>query len=446
LPDFIHGINVSGASTLINQGFAQPLNKLADEYAPTFYDVLPTDYELIHRYEDGNIYYVNSDFGDKTRIEEIETPYYHIAGFMVNIPLLEQIGNPPITTLEELKAAALLARETGISFPLFWSYQAMKSVTVMSNMVQMLTRMCGGTHPAWLQDDGSIKLNVRQSEYQFALKYLNDMYHNDLFNPENFTINSDEQYFDIAEKGEIFVFFGHPWHIIKATKAGQTEDAIYWPMYPPGGNGVAQEEVRFRNNGFAGIGARTGVFITKDSENPDRAIQYLAFLLTDEGQLLNWEGIEGITYYYDENGVHRYTEERIESERRDPMEAPMKYGFRNANFNWCPMILVNASVRHLRCESQPPYAPHAEISRATQVWERKLDLAMSISDEEVILLQQKVFDEWRDNLANIILAENDNAFQNAYDEMISNLEKIGIAQLEEAYSAQYKYWDELGIE
>ena len=45
-----------------------------------------------------------------------------------------------------------------------------------------------------------------------------------------------------------------------------------------------------------------GIGITKSCKDPVRAVKFLDWICSDEGQiLLNW-GIEGVNYYYDENG------------------------------------------------------------------------------------------------------------------------------------------------
>ena len=46
-----------------------------------------------------------------------------------------------------------------------------------------------------------------------------------------------------------------------------------------------------------------GTGISIDCKDPVRAIKFLDFLASDEGQILNNWGIEGKHYYYDDEGV-----------------------------------------------------------------------------------------------------------------------------------------------
>ncbi len=59
-----------------------------------------------------------------------------------------------------------------------------------------------------------------------------------------------------------------------------------------------------------------GIGITKSCKDPVRAVRFLDWICSDEGQiLLNW-GIEGVNYYYDENGKRCITEEDLEVSKR----------------------------------------------------------------------------------------------------------------------------------
>ena len=60
-----------------------------------------------------------------------------------------------------------------------------------------------------------------------------------------------------------------------------------------------------------------GIGITKSCKDPVRAVKFLDWICSDEGQiLLNW-GIEGVNYYYDENGKRCITEEDLEVSKSD---------------------------------------------------------------------------------------------------------------------------------
>lgn len=66
-----------------------------------------------------------------------------------------------------------------------------------------------------------------------------------------------------------------------------------------------------------GLAVGWGIGLTKTCKDPVRAIQFIDWLCTDEAQiLLNW-GIEGVNYYYDEDGKRCRTEEEIKRYESD---------------------------------------------------------------------------------------------------------------------------------
>lgn len=68
---------------------------------------------------------------------------------------------------------------------------------------------------------------------------------------------------------------------------------------------------------YQGLTTGTGVGITTSCKDPVAAIKFIDFLCSDEGQVLNKWGIEGVNYFIDEEG-HRYrTEEEIKYAQED---------------------------------------------------------------------------------------------------------------------------------
>ena len=62
---------------------------------------------------------------------------------------------------------------------------------------------------------------------------------------------------------------------------------------------------------YQGLQVGYGLAITKDCEDPVRAIKFLDYLCSDEGAVLYKWGVEGENYFVDENGMRYRTEEEI---------------------------------------------------------------------------------------------------------------------------------------
>jgi putative aldouronate transport system substrate-binding protein len=137
-------------------------------------------------------------------------------------------------------------------------------------------------------------------------KKLNEMYHKGIISAETFTQNYDGYLAKIAT-GRVLGMFDQYWNFQDGERPLKQEekfnrtyvalDITYegyrsWYLEAPtftGGNGMG---------------------ITTACKDPERALQYIDMLLTEDMQkLLQW-GIEGVNYHVDENGIFYRTEEQ----------------------------------------------------------------------------------------------------------------------------------------
>lgn len=59
---------------------------------------------------------------------------------------------------------------------------------------------------------------------------------------------------------------------------------------------------------FNYVVAKEGMYITSDCKNPELAAKWMDYLYTEEGQYLNWYGIEGVTYELGDDGTPYFTD------------------------------------------------------------------------------------------------------------------------------------------
>ena len=69
---------------------------------------------------------------------------------------------------------------------------------------------------------------------------------------------------------------------------------------------------------YQGTTVGWGIGITKSCEDPVRAIKFLDYLCSDEGQILYHWGIEGENYFLDDNGQPYRTDEEVAKAQSDP--------------------------------------------------------------------------------------------------------------------------------
>lgn len=144
-----------------------------------------------------------------------------------------------------------------------------------------------------------------QKEYY---RWLNRMYDEKVLDQE-FAIQTHEDYLEKIASGRVLGLLDADWDYTTAEntlKAAGRYERTYAGLPVTIDSSVKCASLAPQELNTWGIG------ITTACKDPVRAIQFLDWLCTEEAQILvNW-GIEGVNYYYDEDGVRCRTAEEIE--------------------------------------------------------------------------------------------------------------------------------------
>ena len=205
----------------------------------------------------------------------------------------------------------------------------------------------------WLiAEDGTttyVNANAAQEEY---FRWMNRMYHEGVLDPEFATQTHDDFLRKIAS-GCVLGLMDADWDYSDSKKAlllaGKTERTY------AGLPVTMDESVVCSSLQNQGLSPGWGIGITTACKDPVRAVQFLDYLCSDEGQVLvNW-GIEGVNYTLDENGRRvRSSEEawRAEADVNYPAET-------GVGFHVYPFPRYGTGVLD---ESGSPYQPQSRES------------------------------------------------------------------------------------
>ncbi len=150
-----------------------------------------------------------------------------------------------------------------------------------------------------------------QKEY---FKWLNSMYWEGILDPD-FATQTHEDYIAKIASGRVLGLLDADWDIASAESSLKAAD-MYERTYA-GLPVTIDESVTCATLATQNLAVGWGIGITTACEDPVRAIQFIDWLCTEEAQiLLNW-GIEGVNYFYDEDGVRYRTEDEIERSETD---------------------------------------------------------------------------------------------------------------------------------
>jgi hypothetical protein len=255
---------------------------------------------------------------------------------------------------------------------------------------------------------------------------------------------STETFQTILAESDLFVFSGQDFNWFGKVPDGALLSGPVLPIEPPMAEGVNRSHLALKSNNSS-IGGGTAVFITKDAVNPARAIEYMAFRYSDEAQIAERFGIQGVTWEYDTDGkqiiwTKEYNDFLAE---KDWYQMSLKYGPNNFQHSW---FITNAICK-LESEKSdyPVRALTAKITTPYQKNERIYDLTKVIKDDDVKMKYEQLLMLIGENQVRCITAKTDVAFENAFSSYISTANSMGLADLEKYYTQTYKKWLARGI-
>ncbi len=284
----------------------------------------------------------------------------------------------------------------------------------------------------------------KEREY---FRWMCRMYNEGILDPE-FATQTHEDYIAKLASGRVVAIFDSDWDYLDAEKVlkadgklGATYAGIPLTM---------DADTKCASLMYQGLTTGTGVGITTSCKDPVAAIKFLDFLCSDEGQVLNKWGIEGVNYFLDDEG-HRYrTEEEIkESQENQDYAKNTGVGFHNYPFpTYGDGILDPTGSTYTTTSKQAVIDEYNEEEKAAvEAWgvELLVDMfpqadefetpdysplwayAMPIEFTEIVDKLDEI--SWSALIKCITGTEAD--FDANYDEMIAELEATGLSEAEQ---------------
>lgn len=291
-PDLISPKGTS--ATLVEAGALLDLTQLIDEHAPNIKKMIGDQMDRMkYSSEDQSIYFIPS-------LETVDHQSFDATGsFNLQHAVVKELGYPEINTLQDYEDAikAYIAKYPEIDG------QPTIGVSLIAEDWRSLISV---TNPAFIAtgapDDGEFYIDpetyeatvhYKRPEEREYFRWLNHMYDIGLLDPESFVQKYDQYKAKIAS-GRVLGTIDQEWQIQEA------ENALHAAGKPERGYGHynvtldgSYKTASFMPTGFSG---GQGIGITVDCKDPVRAIQFLDYLASEEGQILvNW-GVEGLHY------------------------------------------------------------------------------------------------------------------------------------------------------
>lgn len=417
---------------LATEGYIWAYNDLIDQYAPSMWDEVRMDMFNWHSEADGKTYLLqNYSYGEKD-LEPGERLLPN-GSIIVRKDLWEAIGSPDMSTPEGFLAAAeKVKNEIGE-----YNGQEIIPLQLYENVGNSTLWLSQFFATPYEDENGNWVYDFEQENYKDALKFLNDAYNRGLIVDANFSDTRDLVNEKLAS-GRVFAAVVAAQDFFPQIQALYDADneAVYMPvaLHNYKGDEPVLQDIR----GFGWLNTA----ITTNAENPDRIIQLFEYLLSEEGQRDAAHGVEGVTYELDENG------------KIVPIDTggdPKDYALGGM------MMLDNWALR--RKWQVPPTDPRA-IATSEDTLKAGLEqytydfnaaaLKIDPTDPDLADINDKKIkmDELRKRyIAQMIVAPTPEEFERLYQEALTELEALGLAEVKEFNNKYFQAAKEaLGIE
>lgn len=429
LPDFITlGWYEDGVKKMIEGDLVLPLNKLAEEYDPYFFKVSDPDKLNWYTQEDGNVYgYPNSSSSPKD-YEQYGDTYVSNQTFVVRKDMYEAIGSPDMRTPEGFLNALKAAKE---KFPQIDGQPmiplGLHEFTAVGN--DSLEQYIQNFLAIPREKDGKLYNRETDPEYVRWLKTLRQANQDGLLAKDIF-IDKRAQMEEKIVQGRYFAMLYQRTDFAAqlGTLYQKDPNKIYIAVDGPANTNLDAP----RLNGPS-ISGWTVTLISKDVKDKARAIKFLSYLNSEEGQKDLFLGEKGVSYDTID-GVDQFLPEAFELMNTDRAAFDKQYG---SSFTF--WMLQNTNItQQWAPKSVEPYKQLEDWTRGKTVSNSEFDLIdpLANSDEGIIL--GKIKDLRGKTLPKLLMASSEAEFDKIWNDYIKKQEELGLDKVMAFQQTKYE--------
>ncbi|EOS56070.1 MULTISPECIES: type 2 periplasmic-binding domain-containing protein [Paenibacillus] len=429
LPDFITlGWWEDGVKKMIEGGLVEPLNKLAEQYDPYFFKVADPDKLGWYTQQDGNVYgYPNSSSSPKD-YEKYGDKYVSNQTFVVRKDIYEAIGSPDMRTPEGFVAALKAAQE---KFP------EVNGQPLIPLGLHEFTATGNDSLEGYLQNflaiprekDGKLYNRETDPEYITWLKTLRKANEEGLLAKDIF-IDKRAQMEEKIAQGRYFAMLYQRTDFAaqQGTLYQQDPNKIYIAV-----DGPANSKLDPPTLNGPSISGWTVTLISKDVKDKARAIKFLTYLMSEEGQKDLYLGEKGVSYDTID-GKDQFKPEVFDLMNKDRSAFDKQYG---SSFTFWMMQDTNI-IQQWQPESVEPYKQLEDWTRGKTVSVSEFDLLDPLANSEEGIILGKIKDLRGKTLPKLLMASSEAEFDKIWADYIKKQEDLGLAKVQAFQQTKYE--------
>ena len=409
LPDIITlGWWESQVSMMENSGLVLPLDQLAKNYDPYFFKVTNPEKLGWYTCDDGHVYgYPNASYTPddykkyKGKLVSNET-------FLVRKDIYEALGKPDMSTPEGFLAALRAAKK---KFP------TVNNQPLIPLGMQEFTETGCASLQAYLNHflatpmevNGKfedVNVGITNPDYVKWLKTLREAASEGLV-PMDVFVDKRSQIEEKAAQGRYFCMMYQNWDMQAAQNALYEKDPNSVYIAIPGPKNSKGSDPKLAGSGISGW---TITLISKNCKDKARAIQFLTYLISEEGQMDMNFGILNKTYTM-ENGVPKLTPDvkKLDSQNKNKQETEIGVQYTY----W--MLMDTAWQQQWGVDYAPSVAQPQLWTRPYVISYAQYDNMTAPPGSDEALVYDAVQRRWGEDLPRLILSKTDADFDQIWN-------------------------------
>jgi putative aldouronate transport system substrate-binding protein len=426
LPDFITlGWWEEGVKKMVEGGLVESLTALADQYDPYFFKVADAAKLSWYAQPDGQTYVYPNASSSPMDFDKFGTQFTSNQTFVVRKDIYEAIGKPDMRTPEGFLNALKLAKEKfpevngqpliPIGFHEFGEVGNYSFIDYQQDSSYLASFLALPR-----EKDGKLYDRLTDPEFIKWLKVFRQANQDGLISKDVF-VDKRAQMEEKISQGRYFAMlyqrtdFAAQQNVLFAKDPNSVYIAV---------DGPANEKLEPPTLAGPAISGWTVTLISKNVKDKERAIQFLSYLISEEGQKDMYLGEKGVSYDMID-GKEQFKPEVLELLNKDRSAFDKQYG--SSHTFW--MLMDTNMQLQWQPPSVEPFKQLEDWTKGKTMSYSQYDLINPPATSKEGINATKIANEWGKVLPKLLLSKSDADFDQIFGDFIEKRDKTGFAEL-----------------
>ena len=423
-------------------------DELIQEHCPEFWDLVDPLEKINNQAADGHVYTFKTHYKDEADYnDENAVGNFTNATISYRKDITEKLGiATPFKSVEDLEAAFYTVKEKAADV----GVQIVFNVHPSWSEIISYAMGCPQNNAQWDEESKSIKLKFRDEKWLEYYKLMNKWMRDGILAQDYLGVRP-EDFFSRDESNVTFAT-SYNWGYAKSlnqklrdNNAGGKYDDLTQPVWE-----IMQSDITYK--GVVGLNEASydygtgwsSTFISTNCENPGRAICFMEFLKSPQGDQLTQWGIEGVHFDL-VDGLPVKTDAWYERTAEEQQASYTGIGpwylqgsDRYEGIPSGPAGVLNAADEWAAHDHELDYKDR--LIKKAACYENKnpaMSFARVESDDDEMAMYTKITDQWTKSTAAMIMADSEAAVEAAWNEFQTYAMNEGMEAVEAKMTERY---------